>query len=120
MKIGDFDIELTAETRIDMLNVMAYYCAYDGTEAETAQVRQLLQAKLEQCTAESLKSQAQFALSMLSKQQIETVDFSDFDSYSAQEQITLLAKYAYTDEAFSNCAHYDNIKNIRPYNASHL
>jgi hypothetical protein len=112
MNIGDFDIELTAETSLEMLIVLAYYCAYDGTEAETAQVRPLLQAKMEQCTDESLKNQAKFSLSMLSKQPVETVDFTDFDQYTVQEQIAQLAKHAYMSEIFANCAQHDEIKLI--------
>jgi hypothetical protein len=118
MRIGDFDIVLTAETSLEMLIVLAYYCAYDGSEAEAAQVRPLLKNKLEQCNDETLKSQAQFALSMLSKQSVETADFSDFNRYTEKEQIAQLAKAAYTSETFDKCANYDEIKKI--YNLINL
>jgi hypothetical protein len=101
-----------------MLIVLAYYCAYDGSEAEAAQVRPLLEAKLEQCNDDKLKSQGLFALSMLSKTPVETSDFSDLVNYTEQEQIAELAKAAYTSETFANCAHYDEIKKI--YNLINL
>jgi hypothetical protein len=112
MKIGDFDIELSAETSLEMLIVLTYYCAYDGSEAEAAQVRPLLEAQLEQCNDDTLKSQGLFALSMLSKTPVETADFNDFDRYIEKGQIAQLAKAAYTSETFANCAHYDEIKKI--------
>jgi hypothetical protein len=95
-----------------MLIVLAYYCAYDGSEAEAAQVRPLLEAKLEQCNDDKLKSQGLFALSMLSKTPVETSDFSDLVNYTEQEQIAELAKAAYTSETFDKCANYDEIKKI--------
>jgi hypothetical protein len=65
MRIGDFDIELSAETSLEMLIVLAYYCAYDGSEAEAEQVRPLLEAKLEQCNDDTLRSQGLFALCLI-------------------------------------------------------
>jgi hypothetical protein len=118
MKVGEFNIELTAETSLELLIVLAYYCAYDGCEAEAAQVRPFLEAKLEQCNDETLKSQGLFALSLMSKTQVEMVNFSDFVNYTEQEQIAELAKAAYTSETFGNCANYDEIKNI--YNLINL
>jgi hypothetical protein len=115
---GCFDINLTAETSLEMLIVLAYYCAYDGREDEAAQVRPLLEAKLEQCNDETLKSQAQFALSMLSKTPVEIANFSDFVNYTEQAQIAELAKAAYTSETFGKCANYDEIKKI--YNLINL
>jgi hypothetical protein len=49
---------------------------------------------------------------MLSKQPVETVDFTDFDQYTVQEQIAQLAKHAYMSEIFANCAQHDEIKLI--------
>jgi hypothetical protein len=118
MKIGDFDIELSAETSLEMLIVLAYYCAYDGSEAEAAQVRSLLEAQLEQCNDDTLKSQAHLALSMLSRQPVEIADFSDFVNYTEKGQIAQLAKLAYTSETFGKCANYDEIKKI--YNLINL
>jgi hypothetical protein len=118
MKIGDFDIELSAETSLEMLIVLAYYCAYDGSEAEANQVLPLLEAKLEQCSDETLRSQGLFALSMLSKTLVEIANFSDFGNYTEQEQIAQLAKAAYTSETFDKCATYDEIKKI--YNLINL
>jgi hypothetical protein len=112
MRIGDFDIVLTAETSLELLIVVAYYCAYDGCEAEAEQVRPLLEAKFEQCNDDTLKSQGLFALSMLSKTPIEIADFDGFGTYTEQEQIAQIAKAAYTSETFGNCANYDEIKNI--------
>jgi hypothetical protein len=112
MRIGDFDIVLTAETSLELLIVVAYYCAYDGSEAEAEQVRTLLDAQLEQCNDEILRSQGLFALSMLSKTPVEIANFSDFDSYTEREQIAELAKAAYTSETFGKCANYDEIKKI--------
>jgi hypothetical protein len=118
MRIGDFDIVLTAETSFELLILMAYYCAYDGSEAEAAQVRSFLEAKLEQCNDETLKSQGLFALSMLSKTPVEIANFSDFVNYTEKEQIAELAKAAYTSETFDKCANYDEIKKI--YNLINL
>jgi hypothetical protein len=118
MKVGEFNIELTTETSLEMLIVLAYYCAYDSSEAEAAQVRPLLEAQLEQCNDETLRSQGLFAFSMLSKTSVEMADFNDFDSYTEQEQIAELAKAAYTSETFDKCANYDEIKKI--YNLINL
>jgi hypothetical protein len=115
---GCFDINLTTNTSHEMLIVLAYYCAYDGSEAEAEQVRPLLEAKLEQCNDDTLKSQGLFALSMLSKTSVEMANFSDFVNYTEQEQIAELAKTAYTSETFGKCANYDKIKNI--YNLINL
>jgi hypothetical protein len=118
MKIGDFDIELSANTSLEMLIVLAYYCAYDGSEAEAAQVRPLLEAKLEQCNDDTLKSQGLFALSSLAKTSVKTADFIGLVNYSEKEQIAELAKAAYTSETFDKCANYDEIKKI--YNLINL
>jgi hypothetical protein len=118
MKVGEFNIELTAETSLEMLIVLAYYCVYDGCEAEANQVLPLLETKLEQCNDETLKSQGLFALSMLSKTSVEMANFSDFVNYTEQEQIAELAKAAYTSETFGKCANYDEIKKI--YNLINL
>jgi hypothetical protein len=118
MKVGEFNIELTAETSLEMLIVLGYYCAYDGCEAEAAQVRSFLEAKLEQCNDETLRSQGLFALSMLSKTSVEIANFSDFINYSEKEQIAELAKAAYASETFGKCANYDEIKKI--YNLINL
>jgi hypothetical protein len=115
MKIGDLDIDISAETSLEMLIVLSYYCAYDGSEAEANQVRPLLLTQIEQCSDETLKNQALFALSLLSKGPIENVGLSKFDHSSVQEQITLLAQTAYTSERFSHCAQYDEIKKINDH-----
>jgi hypothetical protein len=112
MKVGEFNIELTTETSLEMLIVLAYYCAYDGSEAEAAQVRPLLETKLAKCGSNAMKRQGLFALSMLSKTSVEMANFSDFVNYTEQEQIAELAKAAYTSETFGKCANYDEIKKI--------
>lgn len=116
MRIGDFDIELSAQTSLEMLVVLGYYCAYDGNDADAEKLRSLLQTKIGQCNDETLKSNALFALSLISNQSVPNVDFveylSNFDSYTVQEQIALLAKLAYKSEMFFNNKHYDDIKKI--------
>jgi hypothetical protein len=118
MRIGDFDIVLTAETSLEMLIVLAYYCAYDGSEAEAAQVRPLLATKLEQCSDDAMKRQGLFALSLLAKTSVKTADFNGLVNYSEKEQIAELAKAAYTSETFDKCANYDEIK--KKYNLINL
>jgi hypothetical protein len=115
MKVGEFDIELSAETSLETLIALGYYCAYDGSEADAALVRPKLQAKDEQCSDETLKNHAAFALSMMAKEAVDGVDFAEylskFDSYTVSEQISMLAYIAYA-ERFDNNSHYDDIKKI--------
>jgi hypothetical protein len=118
MKIGDIDIKLSAETSLEMLIVLAYYCAYDRSETDAEQVCSLLESKLVQCNDETLKSQSLFAISLLTKTPVKTADLSDIVNYTVQEQIAQLAKLAYLSETCENCAHYDEIKKI--YNLINL
>jgi hypothetical protein len=104
MRIGDFDIEISAQTSLEMLVVLGYYCAYDGNDADAEKLRSLLQTKIGQCNDETLNP---------SVPNVDFVDYlSNFDSYTVQEQIALLAKLAYKSEMFFNNKHYDDIKKI--------
>jgi hypothetical protein len=121
MKIGDFDIELSAETSLEMLIVLAYYCAYDGSEAEANQVLPLLEAKLEQCSDETQVGQILFALTLLTNATRRSVDIAainEFNVNTASLQIAQLAVFAYTSEVFSNNTNYDEIK--KTYNLINL
>jgi hypothetical protein len=55
---------------------------------------------------------------MLSRQPVDTANFSDLVNYTEQEQIAELAKAAYTSETFGKCANYGEIKKI--YNLINL
>jgi hypothetical protein len=116
MRIGNVDIELSAATSIEMLIVLAYYCAYDGSGSDAEQLRPLLNAKLAQCGSDALNHQAQFAISLLSKTSATDIDIADylneFDCYTSAQQITLLAALAYTSEAFLGNANYDEIRKV--------
>jgi hypothetical protein len=110
---------------VETLIALSYVCAYTGSATESvAQVRRLLQAKMEQCDNEVMKHYALFALSLLSNEPMQPAvgqrlaDFDvaeflrSFDGYSLSMRIAQTAHLAHMAELTCNTTRYSDIEKI--------